>query len=184
MSVVCIPFTFIANMLVYYWPFGAVMCPLVSYAQAVAVFLSAFTMVAISLDRYVAIIYPLKPRMTTKQAAMVICLIWLLSCAVPLPVGILSRIKIEYDQNGTPRDYCMEIWPNPRWRYIYSILIMVLQYFLPLLVLTLTYTRIAILIWVKKTPGETDSTRDQRMASSKRKVHNKAIGDGTHPLIC
>ena len=29
MSVVCIPFTFISNMLVQYWPFGAVMCPIV-----------------------------------------------------------------------------------------------------------------------------------------------------------
>lgn len=170
MSIVCIPFSFIANMLVYYWPFGAIMCPLVSYAQAVAVFLSAFTMVAISLDRYVAIIYPLRPRMTTRQAALVITLIWFLSCSVPLPIAILSRIQTEPDQMGVLRDYCLEKWPNPKWRYVYSILIMILQYFLPLLVLTLTYTRIAILIWVKKTPGEIDSTREQRMVSSKRKV--------------
>ena len=55
-------------------------------------------------------------------------------------------------------------------RYIYSMVIMVLQYFLPLFVLTFTYTWIGIIIWGKKTPGEAQNARDQRMAASKRKV--------------
>lgn len=169
MSCVCIPFTFIANMLVHYWPFGAIMCPLVSYAQVVAVFLSAFTMVAISLDRYIAIIYPLRPRMTTRQAALSIVLIWLLSLAVPLPIAVVSRVKPVNDSLGMERDRCVEEW-RAEQRYVFSVVIMVLQYFLPLFVLLFTYTRIAIVIWVKRTPGEAENNRDQRMAASKRKV--------------
>ena len=33
MAILCIPFTFIANLLVQYWPFGAIMCPVINYAQ-------------------------------------------------------------------------------------------------------------------------------------------------------
>lgn len=33
MSVMCIPFTFTADVILGFWPFGAVMCPLVLYAQ-------------------------------------------------------------------------------------------------------------------------------------------------------
>ena len=170
MSVICIPFTFISNLLMQYWPFGPILCPIVTYAQVVTVFLSAFTFLAISLDRYIAIIYPLRPRMTTKQAAIVISIIWFLSLAVPLPVAILSRINTVPDHAGVVRDHCIEDWPDMRHRYIYSIVIMVLQYFLPLFVLMFTYSRIAIVIWVTKAPGEAENNRDQRMAASKRKV--------------
>jgi len=47
MAVLCIPPTFIANWLVDRWPFGAVMCPVVTYLQTVSVFLSAFTLVGL-----------------------------------------------------------------------------------------------------------------------------------------
>jgi len=33
MATLCIPMTFVANVLVRYWPFGATLCPIVFYAQ-------------------------------------------------------------------------------------------------------------------------------------------------------
>ena len=68
MAFFCIPFTFVPTFVLLYWPFGATMCRIVSFSQAVSVFVSAYTMVAISSDRYLAIVYPLRPRMTRKQA--------------------------------------------------------------------------------------------------------------------
>ena len=53
----------------------------------------------------------------------------------------------------------------------YTIAVLVLQYVLPLVALAFTYTRIAVVIWVKKVPGEADGSRDQKMAASKRKVN-------------
>lgn len=63
----CIPFSSASTFLLLHWPFGAVMCRLVSFSQAVSVFVSANTMVAISCDRYLAIVYPLRPLTTRKQ---------------------------------------------------------------------------------------------------------------------
>lgn len=68
MAFFCIPFTFVPTFVLLYWPFGAAMCRIVSFSQAVSVFVSAYTMVAISSDRYLAIVYPLRPRMTRKHA--------------------------------------------------------------------------------------------------------------------
>ncbi|XP_074647594.1 RYamide receptor-like [Tubulanus polymorphus] len=174
MAVICIPFTIIANMLVNYWPFGAIMCPIVTFAQVVAVFLSSFTLVAISLDRYIAIMIPLRPKMTTRQAIIVIVTIWILSSAVSSPVAILSTLDERKVNIGggqvVMRKYCIEDWSNSKDSFDYSIVIMCLQYFLPLLVLIFTYTRIGFVIWVKKIPGEAVNQRDQRMAASKRKM--------------
>ena len=68
MSFFCIPFTFVPTLVLLYWPFGSVMCRVMSFSQAVSVFVSAYSMMAISSDRYLAILYPLRPRMTRKQA--------------------------------------------------------------------------------------------------------------------
>ena len=169
-AVLCIPFTFIANVLMHYWPFGAIMCPIVLYAQGVSVFLCAFTLVAISIDRYIAVIYPLRPRITRQQAITIIIIIWILALSVTLPVVVLASTVTRADTNGINREFCEEHWPDSAQRYSYTVIIMLLQYFLPLSVLMFTYTRIGVVIWIKQIPGEAESNRDRRIAASKRKV--------------
>lgn len=165
-AVICNPFTFVANLILLYWPFGEFMCPFVTYVQVVAVFLSAFTLVAISLDRFVAIVYPLRPKMTRRFFLKIVLFIWFLSLAVPLPTAIISRV--EYPDNVTAM--CWEGWARDSDKYIYSAIIMMLQYFIPLVIITITSAKIGYIIWLKKTPGEAERDRDRRMASSKRRV--------------
>lgn len=173
MASLCIPFGFVSNLLLQYWPFGAVMCVVVSYAQAVSVFISAYTLVAISFDRYIAILYPLRPRMTKLQAKLIIALVWLVALLTPLPTAIMSKLEQPQDwidMNLTDRYTCTEAWESNSQRYHYSMALMVLQYFFPLAVLIYTYTRIAVVVWGKRAPGEAHNARDERMAASKRKV--------------
>ncbi|XP_076349058.1 RYamide receptor-like [Tachypleus tridentatus] len=167
MAVLCIPFTFVVNLILHRWPFGTVLCKVVTYAQAVSVFVSAYTMIAISVDRYVAIIKPLRPRMTKFQAKLMIVLVWLVALITPLPTVIVSSLVAIRSSDSF---HCTEVWDHPEQRYYYGMALMTLQYFLPLLVLIYTYTRIAIVVWVKQTPGEAEDSRDQRLAASKRKM--------------
>lgn len=62
--------------------------------QAVSVFVSAYSLVAISLDRYMAIIYPLRPRITRHQAWAVIAAVWILAFVTCLPVAIHADLII------------------------------------------------------------------------------------------
>lgn len=64
MTIFCVPFSFFSILVLAYWPFGQVMCHLVNYSQAVSVLVSAYTLVAISIDRYIAIMWPLRPRIS------------------------------------------------------------------------------------------------------------------------
>lgn len=66
MSFFCIPFSFVSLFVLQYWPFGVILCRIVNYSQAVSVFVSAYTLVAISIDRYIAIMWPLRPRITKR----------------------------------------------------------------------------------------------------------------------
>lgn len=149
MACLCIPFTFVSNLILQYWSFGSIMCLVVSYAQAVSVFISAYTLIAISIDRYIAIIYPLRPRMTKLQSKMIIIVIWIVALLTPLPSALLSKlVPILQDFNGTElivEDHfyqCTEVWPREDYRYYYSMLLMILQYAFPFSALTFTYSRI------------------------------------------
>ncbi|ESO89275.1 hypothetical protein LOTGIDRAFT_105957 [Lottia gigantea] len=184
-AVICNPFTFVANLILMYWPFGAFMCPLVTYIQVVAVFFSAFTLVVMSLDRYVAVMYPLKPKLTKKQARYLIVLVWILAFIVPVPTAIMSKISFSnLTYHPSAKGQCLEVWDPPSRKYIYSIVVMLLQYFLPLLVLVYTNCRIGYVVWIKKTPGEAEEERDQRLAASKRRLIKMIIIVVTIYAVC
>lgn len=171
MAILCIPFGFVSNLLLQYWPFGSIMCVVVSYSQAVSVFISAYTLIAISIDRYIAIINPLRPKMTKLQAKLIITGVWLVALLTPLPTAILSQLLQPQGWNETTDKYvCTEGWENMEYRYWYSMALMILQYVFPLTVLIYTYARIARVVWGKETPGEAEHSRDRKMAASKRKV--------------
>lgn len=186
-AVICNPFTFVANLILSYWPFGEFMCPIVTYMQVVAVLLSAFTLVAISLDRFVAIVYPLRPKMSKKFFFKIMAFIWFLSFLVPLPTALTSKVEyarpkgvdkgestVSNTTNKTDNwtGMCLEVFTRDSDKYTYSLIIMLLQYFIPLIIIACTNAKIGYIIWLKETPGEAERDRDRRMASSKRRVRS------------
>ncbi|MCL4134439.1 UNVERIFIED_CONTAM: hypothetical protein GTU68_067445 [Idotea baltica] len=178
MAIFCVPFSFLSTLILQYWPFGFHLCVTVNYLQAVSVFVSAYTLVAISIDRYLAIIYPLRPRMTRFQAKVIITVVWFLSLATTVPIAVFSDIMQPQVNFYRLQDLkvCQENWGKYRKDAgaAYSATLMLLQYFLPIMVLIFTYTRIAIAIWGKKHLGEHPIKLD-RLARSKRKVITKTV---------
>ena len=174
MAVICIPLTFVANLVINSWPFGDALCPVVTFLQVVTVFMSSFTLVAISLDRYSAIVHPLRPKMTKRQAFIVISIIWALSVVIPLPTAITSKVHQYVNDTNAPY-FCEEIWENIMVQSIYNAIILIFQYFIPLMILIFTYGRIILVLWIKKPPGEAVSDRDERMSKSKKKVSNFSL---------
>lgn len=90
-TIFCVPFTSVSY-LQQYWSFGDFLCPVVNYSQAVSVFVSAYTMLAISLDRYIAIMWPLKPRLSKKVAIFIIVTVWVFAGLTALPIPIFSKL--------------------------------------------------------------------------------------------
>ncbi|XP_064102490.1 RYamide receptor-like [Macrobrachium nipponense] len=170
--VFCVPFSVASIIVLQHWPFGVGLCVFVNYAQAISIFVSAYTLVAVSIDRYIAIIYPLRPRITTLQAKVIIVLIWSLALLTTLPIAVFSslhppdsRVYLVYDKK-----VCTELWPLGELKQFYSMALMVLQYFLPLLVMIFTYSRIAWKVWGCKKP--------RRIFQKQAKQGGKALGPG------
>ena len=90
MAVFCIPFTFTVTMLGH-WVFPAPMCPVVLFLQTVSVTASVFTSVAVGIDRYWVVNYPLKSRITKSRSPVVIAAIWTAACTLSTIQLIVGR---------------------------------------------------------------------------------------------
>ena len=69
------------------WPFGEVICKLTAYIQDVSVVCSVLNLTAMSMERFYAIVYPLRSRRvcTVSQARSVVALTWFLALILALP---------------------------------------------------------------------------------------------------
>ena len=134
---ICIPFDIPVQENNYKWPYGGFVCKLLYPLQTVAMFASIFTLTAVSLNRYWAIVYPLRRQMRKIHAVCVIVIIWIISVVLAVPYVFVLHL------NETTMD-CGEYWPGMNYRKAYTASLFVLQYMLPLTVITLAYLRIGL----------------------------------------
>lgn len=167
MAIFCIPFTF-TNQLMHKWIFSKPMCPIVLFLQTVSVTASVSTNMAIGIDRFYAVAFPFKSRITNSRYRLVIAIIWIISIllnAVQLKVGRAV------ENNITNVLDCNEVWDdNDTLRQIYSLFVLFLTYIIPLTILTVTYSIVGRLLWRRISPGNADASRDEIQLKSKRKV--------------
>ncbi|WKY05910.1 hypothetical protein Q1695_006259 [Nippostrongylus brasiliensis] len=162
-AVFCIPFSY-WQVLIFddqRWVFGSAMCSLLSFFQGIAVFLSSWTLVVISFDRWMAIMFVLSPnmRLTRKRAVYLVLATWAFSITMALPLFLVSRIHTSDDIKRCDEDWSTVEELIPGSRRLYSYLVLVLQYIVPLTVLIITYTFIGMKMWNSRIPGPTSSTK-------------------------
>lgn len=126
-----------------HWIFGEFLCRVIFSAFAVPMYVSTLTMLLIAYDRYWLIVYPLKERMTIRMAIVIIVMADLTSLMLSVPVMCFTSIHKIYEPDlKIDRKYCVEKWPNPTARKVYSSLMFTFQFCLPLMVTSLLYHRI------------------------------------------
>ena len=164
MATFCMPFTF-ADSILGEWVFSPPMCPLVLFMQLLSVCGSVFTNMAIGIDRFMAVTFPLHSRITYRRGKYVILLVWICSlslASVQLFIGEAVPQGNSYN--------CNEHWPDKNSRRIYTVFLMLMTYLLPLSILLVTYTIVGILLWRRTTPGNKHHVRDLHQLKSKIKV--------------
>ncbi|XP_036367844.1 tachykinin-like peptides receptor 86C isoform X2 [Octopus sinensis] len=146
-----------------------VFCTLVSYLQSFSVNMSSFMNVAIGVDRLIAVLFPLKYRITTSRSRPTIALIWLLSAATSSVPLFFIRIE-KVNQGGKNHVICISDWENSSHYFIYVWVMSICTSFLPFTMLTVTYAILANFLWKRITPGNENQIRDQLATRAKIKV--------------
>ncbi|CAL8145725.1 unnamed protein product [Orchesella dallaii] len=115
------------------WDLGWFSCKGVQYIKGVATCASAYSVVAISLKRWVTVCHPFMSTITKKQVTVILIVIWIISCFVSLP-RLAYFITLKVDANGETV-ICIEKWPESIqiWqKYNYLAGSFVISYLIPL----------------------------------------------------
>ncbi|CAH1402232.1 unnamed protein product [Nezara viridula] len=67
-------------------------------------------------------------------------------------------------------DYCDNMNMPPELYESYRTTLVLLQYFLPLIVISYAYARVALTLWGSTAPGNAQSDRDSNIMRNKKKV--------------
>ena len=166
-----IPFQFQAALL-QKWVLPPFMCAFCPFVQVLSVNVSIITLTAIALDRYRAVVHPLKARTTKMSAKLVIIAIWIFSAATSIPYAVALRVTFVYDPltGKDTKPFCQNIQVPPSVWKVYNHTLVTLQYFLPLCLISVVYITIAIKLRTAKTPGNTQDDRDATILKNRRKV--------------
>ncbi|TSO47137.1 Galanin receptor type 1 [Bagarius yarrelli] len=134
----CVPFQSTVYILPT-WVLGAFICKFVHYFFTVSMLVSVFTLSAMSVDRYVAIVHSRKSSSirVARHALLGVLGIWALSLAMAAPVAYHQRI-VETEDNST---FCWEVWSYPTTRKVYVVCTFVFGYLLPLSLISFCYAK-------------------------------------------
>ncbi|XP_044540786.1 substance-K receptor-like, partial [Gracilinanus agilis] len=77
------------------WYFGQAFCHSQNFFPIMAMFVSIFSMMAIAVDRYVAIIHPFQPRLSTLSTKVIIGAIWRAASGLAFPQFFYSTVTVD-----------------------------------------------------------------------------------------
>ncbi|XP_054639047.1 galanin receptor type 1 isoform X2 [Dunckerocampus dactyliophorus] len=136
----CIPFQSTIYMMPT-WVLGAFICKFIHYFFTVSMLVSIFTLSAMSVDRYVAIVHSRKSSTirVAKHAFIGVVIIWILSLTMAAPIMYYQNIF----HGGENLTFCWEVWPDQNQKKVYVVCTFVFGYVLPLLLISFCYSKTA-----------------------------------------
>lgn len=175
-----LPFEVILFWHQYPYLFGATFCWLSRLIKDTCTFVSVLTIVAFSIERFLAICYPLHVYVMCgfKRAVRIIIIVWSVSIACAMPFGLYTNIHyLKFPKNYGPElkesALCRmtDSPPIPVWE-----LSALLFYVFPLILLLVFYTRIVIEIQNRLNQNNTLGVRQGSNSShTKRTKSRRAV---------
>ena len=132
-------------------------CRLIQPLLTIFYFVSIFTITSMAVVRCKYITNPFKPKMKKCSAHIWIAFIWISSFIIMLPLSIVAKVE-----DGV----CYENWPSLNHRKAYTLALSILQFLLPLFIISVAYIRVGIYLWrstaLQSSLSEVKKKKEQR----------------------
>jgi hypothetical protein len=121
------------------WKYGAFLCKIIWPFQTLFTLVSILNLTAMAIERYRAIMSPFKSRLTHSDLLKAIACVWLLGLCVIAPY--IYYLKFD-------RTECVEHWPYDMSGAYYTLSLLVIDYCIPLTIITFCYGRSGYKLYV------------------------------------
>jgi len=182
----CAPFPFVIEIseLKGEWLFFEFLCPILTFMNELSINLNTLTMCFSSIERLIAITYPLKKKLPKKTCIILIALIWAISITLALPWAVLMKIELlhissddedkilEIQQESTEIIHiCVASYPHINTIRSYFLILNISQYVLPMLSLVITYSIITYKLRFQNAKAlEYDENKSNNIIRKKREI--------------
>ena len=149
---------------------GVILCKTIVFVQGLSIACSVLTLVAMAVNRYFAVFYPLKMGTGKSLSTMTIVVIWVVSCATASPMLYAMKVIGKADGNL----HCAEEW-SPAFdgessNRNYTIFLLMLLYALPVATVSVLYTAVVRKVWRRQVPGNITAPNQLVELATKKRV--------------
>ncbi|XP_022251908.1 allatostatin-A receptor-like [Limulus polyphemus] len=168
----CVPFTGWDYSLPY-WPFGDIWCRIVQYLVFVCAYASIYTLVLMSLDRFMAVVHPITSMSirTERNAYIAIAITWsciLIACVPLLEAHGLMNYMYRQMEHSTCGFLAMKGYNYAAFQISFFLS----SYVIPLVLIFVLYMLMLKRLWFHVTPGGKISAESQK---SKKRVTRMVV---------
>lgn len=154
---------------------------------------SVLTLTVISIERFFAIVFPLRGKMSIMVTGLLIALSWLVSAAIAAP-QLFVRQVLTYEYSNRNDVFCVEIWPkvykntacvgHEPWKTVYYTIEGIVMYVIPVVIMIGAYSVIAFKLLLRRVPGNTIGSRTSSQDRTRKKVSTTRVFNRQMNNVC
>ncbi|XP_033233176.1 allatostatin-A receptor isoform X1 [Drosophila pseudoobscura] len=147
--IICIPFT-ATDYITQRWPFGNFWCRTTQYLIVVTAFASIYTLVLMSIDRFLAVVHPIRSRMLRTEHITMIAIftLWTVVLTISMPVTFAHDVMVHYDNTSNITYALCRFKDNDLLdASTFQLSFFISTYLLPLMIISGLYVRMITRLW-------------------------------------
>ena len=156
-------------------PLGQALCKLVGFLPGVSIFVSIQSLVLIAVDRFGAVVFPLRSLLiSSKLCPFFILATWIIAMAIYSPYLFAFKL-VEYPGGLECRLRWKEAFGESSSHGNYLVPVLMIFYLIPLVFIAVLYITIYIKLKSQKIPGEQSAHSGQQRQQRERNVLKMAV---------
>ncbi|XP_048756965.2 neuropeptide FF receptor 2-like isoform X1 [Ostrea edulis] len=169
----------LGNQVSHNWPFGSFLCKFETFVQVVAVVSSVVTLTSLSIERFLAVMFPMKGKLSNKMLTFLVVFSWIAAIGTSAP-NLKVRQKLEVQWRNRRDVWCDEIWPrfytdtkcnsDQPGRRSYYVFLSVFMYFIPMIVMMVAYGLMGLKLFLRRIPGHEIHATNEAHCNARKKV--------------
>ena len=166
--------------------FGHTLCKMVSFATVVSVAVSIQSLVLIAVDRFGAVVFPLRsPLIGPKVCPFLILATWIFAITTQFPHYYVYKF-VEYPERMACEVHWTEVFDESSYHIfqIYIIALSIIELYIPFGLMTIFYSIILFKLKTQNVPGEQSVNTGNLRAKRQRNVLKMAIAIVSVFVIC
>ncbi|XP_023314623.1 gonadotropin-releasing hormone II receptor-like isoform X1 [Trichogramma pretiosum] len=124
------------------WVAGNSACKIFLFLRAFGLYLSNNILICVSLDRYFAVLYPLRMTVARRRGKMMLTVAWIFSIFCAVPQSIFFHVQKHPEHSNFTQCVTFNSFSSDLAENTYNVFCIVTMYFFPLVIICCVYLRI------------------------------------------